>query len=218
MHTISTTRLTGSSDQAPFERLGVLPWASDTAKNGPHLGSEPLAAHDPRSAYVETFWLPIVGPSTTLLMRRLADEFDTHPDGFELDPSTLSREIGLGGNVTKRSAFVRTLERSAKFNLTRLDSEMLYVRRRLPALHRRQVSHLSERLRRLHQDWSIEADDDGATRRVELVRATHLAKTLLDLGERSHEVEQQLHTWRFDPAIAWHGVQRALCTQPGEVA
>ena len=28
--------------------------------------------HDPRSAYVETFWLPTLGPTALLLLRHLA--------------------------------------------------------------------------------------------------------------------------------------------------
>ena len=35
--------------------------------------------YDPRSRYVEQFWLGVLGPSTTLLIRHLADALD----GFE---------------------------------------------------------------------------------------------------------------------------------------
>src|SRR4051794_22153202 len=44
---------------------------------------DPLG-HDPRSLYVEQFWLGILGPSTTWLLRRLADRFQRDPDGFDL--------------------------------------------------------------------------------------------------------------------------------------
>ncbi len=40
--------------------------------------------HDPRSRYVETFWLPTLGPTALLLLRHLADRFDRDPDGVEL--------------------------------------------------------------------------------------------------------------------------------------
>ncbi|MEY2975563.1 MAG: hypothetical protein RIR49_1983, partial [Actinomycetota bacterium] len=43
--------------------------------------------HDPRSAYVERFWISTLGPSATWIMRRLADEFDANPDGFVIDVS-----------------------------------------------------------------------------------------------------------------------------------
>ncbi len=35
--------------------------------------------HDPRSRYVETFWLPTLGPTALLLLRHLADRFDRNP-------------------------------------------------------------------------------------------------------------------------------------------
>jgi hypothetical protein len=49
-----------------------------------------------------------------------------------------------------------------------------------------------------------------------MVRATHLARTLLALGEPTHEAERQLHQWHFHPSIAWHAVQWAL-TDPDQL-
>lgn len=189
------------ADDAMATRLGVIPW------------SDPVAAgssHDPRSAYVETFWLPTIGPSTTLLIRRLADEFDAEPDGFEIDRSSLSREIGLGTRVDAKSRFARTIERAERFGLVQHHGGILHVRRTIPDLSPRQVARLGERLQALHHSWTLDPTDDGAQRRTELKRAAHLARTLLALGESSHQVELQLHRWHFHPSIAWHAVQWAL--------
>lgn len=183
------------------DRFGVIPWEG---------GQRPGPTHDPRSAYVETFWLPIVGPSTTLLLRRLADEFDAQPGGFEIEAAALSRDIGLGPRIDHRSSFGRTLDRSERFRLVRLDGPLLHVRRRLPGLGNRLAGKLSPRLRALHRSWTIEPADDGAERRTELVRAAHLARTLLTLGETEHDAERQLHRWHFHPSVAWHAVQWAL--------
>ena len=60
----------------PIDRLTVEAWPDPVIDE---LG------HDPRSAYVERFWLGVLGPSTVWLLRRLADQFDRQPDGFELD-------------------------------------------------------------------------------------------------------------------------------------
>jgi len=184
----------------PLGRLGVLPWLDPERDD---------TGHDPRSAYVETFWLPLLGPSTTLLLRRLADEFDAEPRGFEIDCAALSREIGLGPRLDRRGSFARTLERCDKFNMVQLSGELLYVRRLIPRLSDRQVARLGNRLRALHASWTIDPADDGAQRRTELVRATHLARTLLALGETTHAAETQLHQWHFHPSIAWHAVQWA---------
>jgi hypothetical protein len=58
------------------ETLVVLPWADPVI--------DPIG-HDPRSRYVELFWLGVLGPTATLLLRRLADGLESYPDGFELD-------------------------------------------------------------------------------------------------------------------------------------
>jgi|GEM_PF-1116433 len=183
------------------DRLGVLPWIDPTQDGG---------GHDARSAYVETFWLPTLGPSTTLLLRRLADEFDAQPQGFEIHCASLSREIGLGPRMDKRGAFARTIERCVKFNMVQVAGDLLYVRRRVPNVSHRQLARLSPRLQTLHADWTIDPEKDGAAQRTELVRAAHLARTLLALGETAHDAEKQLHRWHFAPGIAWHAVQWAL--------
>ena len=56
--------------------LRVEPWLDPVIDN---LG------HDPRSAYVETFWLPVLGPSTTWLLRHLTTRLEESPEGVELD-------------------------------------------------------------------------------------------------------------------------------------
>ena len=52
--------------------------------------------HDPRSRYVEQFWLPTLGPTALLLLRHLADRFDRDPDGIELTVVDTSHALGLG--------------------------------------------------------------------------------------------------------------------------
>lgn len=192
------TRLAVAAEPLP-DTLGVLPWADDGSSTG----------LDPRSAYVETFWLPLLGPSTTLLMRHLADQLDDNPDGFEVDTVVLSRDIGLGTRLSRRAPFVRTIERCITFRLAELDGRVLRVRRRMPRLTAKQAARLSERLRALHDQWSFDAACDDAQHRTEMVRAAHLARTLLSLGEPDHAIEQQLQRWRFAPAVAWHAVQWA---------
>ena len=158
-----------------------------------------------------------IDPRTPLLLRRLADDFDEAPEGFEIDCVMLSREIGLGTRLTKRSAFVRTIDRCMKFNMAQIHGDILYVRQRLPRLRERQIAKLSDRLQALHASWTLDSLDDGAQRRTELVRATHLARTLLALGGTTHDAERQLHQWHFHPSIAWHAVQWAQTDDGGEM-
>ncbi|MEM7095610.1 MAG: hypothetical protein AAF567_21595 [Actinomycetota bacterium] len=126
-------------------RLGVLAWPELEGEDLPTTGR-----HDPRSLYVEMFWLPVLGPSSLLLLRRLAQRFDAEPRGFEIDCAQLSREIGLGPRLTPRAPFVRTVDRCIKFQLATLSGDLLHVRRTMPNLTSGQQRALTEPLRRRH--------------------------------------------------------------------
>jgi hypothetical protein len=54
------------------EAIRVTPWPDPVLD---------VIGHDPRSWYAETFWLPTLGPTALLLMRHLADRFETDPAG-----------------------------------------------------------------------------------------------------------------------------------------
>lgn len=162
--------------------------------------------HDPRSAYVEQFWLATLGPSTTWLLRRLVSGLDEAPDGFELDLATTARALGLGTRAGRNSPFLRALERSRQFSLTRETGDgILAVRRRLPPLSRHQVARLPLPLQQAHEQWLL-----GALARPSVEdqrrRARRLALSLFELGEDRESAEHQLHRWRFHPAVAHDAV------------
>jgi hypothetical protein len=73
--------------------------------------------HDPRSDYVERFWLPTLGPTSLLLLRRLASHFDREPDGCTLDVADLSQSLGLGAREGTSSPLFRSLDRLTQFEL-----------------------------------------------------------------------------------------------------
>jgi len=53
--------------------------------------------HDPRSSYVERFWLGVLGPSSVVFLRRIANEFETNPSGFELPLMETAKDAGASG-------------------------------------------------------------------------------------------------------------------------
>src|SRR5579884_3769778 len=109
---------------------------------------------DPRSPYVERFWLGIIGPSTTWLLRRLAAGFDAAPDGFELPLAETARALGLGDRGGRNSAFFRTLNRMVQFELARVSGPgELQVMTKVPPLSRRQAARLSPALQEAHERW-----------------------------------------------------------------
>lgn len=128
-----------SNDIATFQ-----PWA---------IPAEREVGHDPRSAYVEHFWLSTLGPSATWIIRRLADHLDAEPDGFTLDLNDLAQSLGLSNAKGADSPFGRALQRCAMFNLIRPTRNGYDVKRRVPDLTTRQLDRMNERLRRDHDEW-----------------------------------------------------------------
>jgi len=162
--------------------------------------------HDVRSAYVERFWLGILGPSATWLLRRLVQGLEDQPDGFDLDLALTATQLGLGGRSGRHSPFFRSIERCCRFGAAQLlDEQTLRVRRKLPPLTRMQVARLPLALQETHQAW---VDGPAGTLPVDQLRerARGLALSLLELGEDPEATERQLHAWRLHPAIAHEAV------------
>jgi hypothetical protein len=172
--------------------LRIVPW--------PDVVVDALG-HDPRSLYVETYWLAVLGPSTTWLLRRLAFRLEAEPDGFSIDLGETARSLGLGARGGRHSPFTRALGRCIAFELARAaGDDILAVRRRLPSLNHKQVLHLPESLRRGHGRWqNAQPALAGEEQRH---RSRQLALSLRGLGEDPEAVERQLMRWRFTPALA----------------
>ncbi|MEW6475338.1 MAG: hypothetical protein AB1679_24040 [Actinomycetota bacterium] len=109
------------------------------------------AGHDPRSAYVETYWTGCLGPTATLLLRRIAGWLEECPEGFPLPLTPLARELGLGEATGRHSAVVRSLSRIVEFNMAQVRGDTLAVRRALPPLARRHEHRLPGHLIARHR-------------------------------------------------------------------
>jgi hypothetical protein len=174
------------------ETLSVRPWPDSVLDQ---------VGHDPRSPYVERFWLGVLGPSSVVFLRRVATELEAHPAGFELPLAETAKALGLGMKGGRNSPFLRTISRCVQFHLVHLDpaDRVLLARRRLPPLTRGQVTRLPEPLQLQHREW--QEDPAGHDARLK-VRARRLALSLLELGEDVEATERQLHRWRFHPIAA----------------
>ena len=72
---------------APLDpTLIVLPWHDPVVE---------AVGYDARSVYVELFWLGILGPTSTWLLRRLVTGLDAYPDGYELDLAETANALGI---------------------------------------------------------------------------------------------------------------------------
>ena len=149
------------------ERLFLRSWADPVID---------LVGYDPRSPYVERFWLPVLGPSTIWLLRRLASLLEERPGGSVVETARLARELGIGERTGPAAPFARTVKRCVDFQMARWEEPALAVRRRLPPLAQRHLRRLPDPLRqeqrsvqvfRLavevdHYGWSMDVDQKDA--------------------------------------------------------
>jgi hypothetical protein len=190
----------------PIASLTVRPWSDPVID---------AVGHDVRSPYVERFWLGLLGPSSTWLLRRLVAGLDDSPDGYELDLALTATEIGLGARSGKHSPFLRSIERCCRFGAAhQVDATTLRVRRKLPPLTRIQIARLPAALQQAHAAWT-DLPSPGLSVDELRERARGLALSLLELGEDTEATERQLHGWRLHPAIAHEAV--AWATRHREV-
>jgi hypothetical protein len=180
--------------------LHIVPWSDPVVDQ---------IGYDPRTLYVEQFWLGILGPSATWLLRYLVNRLDTEPAGFDLDLLECALSLGLGRRPGATAAFPRTISRCCQFGAVRFcGPTKLAVRRMLPPLSRRQIARLPRRLQDDHAAWVDQAPTSIAQALQD--RARQLALSLIELGEDGPGTERQLNRWRFHPAMASEATTWAL--------
>ena len=129
--------------------------------------------HDPRSIYVERYWLSVIGPTATWIMRRFAECFDAEPDGFVLDLEHTASTMGLSYSKGVASPFGKALHRCVMFGLAQPMADGFCVRRRLPWVAQRHLKRLPDDLQAEHDEWA---------RRTVQVDARELERRLIEAG------------------------------------
>jgi hypothetical protein len=195
----------GRSGASPIDRsdkltLRIVPWVDPVA--------DPHGVH-PCSRYVELYWLPIIGPSTTWLLRRLSYGLELHDEGFVADLVDMARSLGLGDRMGKNSPFHRALRRLSTFDLAKDQGPgELAVRTRIPPLPLRHLRRLPQSLQVSHQRWMSEQHLSEAERMRR--RARRLATGLASAGHSRKTIEDRLGAWQFHPAVAFSAADDAI--------
>jgi hypothetical protein len=154
--------------------------------------------HDPRSGYVETFWLGVLGPTATWLLRRLAAGLQKYPEGFAFDLTATAAAMGLSFRPGRSSAFSKALQRCVMFGLAhQLPDGGLAVRRRIPDVAHRHLRRMPHDVQRLHHEWQTSTISLDA-----LGRAHRFAMTMLEVGDDPMLVEPQLRALGVSRAVA----------------
>ena len=211
------TALSAVDRMLPYQDPGASASAGATA-TGTRIGSIHVVAWedpvveatglDPQSRYVETFWLPFLGPSATWLLRRLADRLQASPDGFDLELEETARALGLGGAGGRRSPFRRAILRCARYAVVRhAGPEALAVRRRVAPLPERHVRRLPPSLQAQHRRWEVarRAPHLADVRR----RARTLALDLVTVDPDLTDLERHLLRLGIHPALAYESAEWA---------
>ncbi len=192
-------------DLVGLEAVNILPW-QDPAMDD--------TGFDARSEYAETFWLPILGPSTLLLLRNIAMRFEAEPDGLILNITATADALGIGSRQGRNSAFHRSINRIVTFGMARtVDDTTIAVRRLLPPLHSGQIRRLTASRRRKHDRFVNERTQPTEE---DLIRSTKVAGTLLRLGDSPDLVEQQLVAWGVQRQLAKTAVDHAWANKARE--
>lgn len=189
---------------SPDDRLRIVPWEDPVADpHGVPAGSR----------YVELYWLGILGPSATWLLRRISYGLELHDHGFELDLAETARSLGLGDRMGKNSPFRRALVRLCTFELARAHGPgALAVRTRIPPLPLRHLGRLPESLQQSHRRWLEEQRLSGPEQMRR--RAARLAAGLAASGLDREGIERRLAEWQFHPAVAFRAAEEAFGPEP----
>ena len=180
--------------------LVVVPWTDDVV--------DPVG-FDPRSQYVELFWLNVLGPTATWLVRRMVTGFDEYPGGYELDLRETAGALGLSYSPGTSNPFTRALNRCVLFGAAQPVSGGLAVRRRLPPVAMRHLQRMPEHLRRAHESWRRTELDVS-----ELDRARILAAAMVSVGDDLDVVERQLLGLGVPPHAALAASRHAATGAP----
>lgn len=162
--------------------------------------------HDPRSRYVERYWLGILGPSTTLLLRTFADALDDAGGAVRLDLEQVAAQLGIGHRGGRNSALARSIQRACRFGAARTAGRTeLEVRHRLAPLNRAQIERLPPQLAEEH----LRLVDGTASQAGQRSRARRLALSLIECGDGFDETERQLDRWKVPEPVAAEAVNWA---------
>ncbi|NBO97934.1 MAG: hypothetical protein EBU68_02415 [Actinobacteria bacterium] len=104
---------------------------------------------DASSEYVETYWLGVIGPSATWVLRYLSRELEVFPNGYCLDLNDTASALGLAFRHGSGS-LERAIGRCATFGLIAQTAQALLVRKKVPTITKRQLMRLPTQLQHSH--------------------------------------------------------------------
>jgi hypothetical protein len=122
-------------------RMMITPWYDEATKSD---GFPTL------SRYVEWYWLPILGPTALLALRRMASAFEWYSNGYESPVDELASSLGLTYTESSHNQFTRAISRLMYFGAVRGTAYSLDVRTSMPLVPPAHLARLHPGLRATH--------------------------------------------------------------------
>ena len=117
-------------------------------------------ANDP---YINTFWLPILGPTATLLLNSLLTRALCETEPWEQEVNDLSKSIGVGNREGNSSPIVKNLKRLCYFGLISKYQDKYYVPTNIPNIEQNNLRKLNISLQSEHSLWINNLNSDPMT-------------------------------------------------------
>lgn len=105
----------------PYDTLDVRYWSTTTPARSVTL-TDPL---------IELNWLPTIGPTATVLLRRLGSELASNPT-LKLVCADWATALGVGHKGGYHSPFWRAIRRLERFGIVHMIDDTLLVKGSLP--------------------------------------------------------------------------------------
>jgi hypothetical protein len=129
-------RPTGAQEHEAFpSELQLVPWVASVDPTTDHLSTGPE---------VERYWLPVLGPTSTVILRNLGARLAASPEGCRVGMADLARRVGLGTRATRNSPAARAIDRLCYFGIANRQGGVLALRTLVPPV----PAYLSQRLPR----------------------------------------------------------------------
>jgi hypothetical protein len=130
------------ADITPLEVITFTPWTDPVLDQ---------FAIDPSGHYSRIAWLPILGPTSWLLLGTISQHLADHP-AVTWRLADLARDLGLGRPDRPGFVVVRSLRRLEHFWLLRFEAtDRALIRTKLPPLSASQLRRSAPHVREAHQ-------------------------------------------------------------------
>ncbi|MFN8016246.1 MAG: hypothetical protein U0R17_06550 [Acidimicrobiia bacterium] len=159
-------------------------------------------------SYIEQFWLPLLGPTATLLINNLTLKSLSNSQTFYISKAELSLSLGTGYRSGDSSPIQKQLIRLSRNKLIyQINSNEYLIPKIVPQLGITQISKLSNTLRTQHDAWitRLEISPISTFRR----KIKQLVLKLQSLDYDNQKVKNILNSTGLHPSIIAEALELA---------